>query len=355
MAAIKKRNPVGTQKKKKSVKKSVSRKQTYSGIGLGRLLADTLLANSSDTVFICSFDRREGIANRGCFGYSSAEIVKGGIDFLLKITAPGSRKRLQQALEYLQSSGERVFNLNLEIMPKHTPHPRHLQATLSPLCNDMHRVIGVHGVFHDVTAFLETEQALKESETRFLEMVESAHDLVWTLDREGRWTYVNPATTSICGYTPENLVGQSFKDIVHPDHVQNDWFIFQQVLNGKQFMLHETVHRCADGSERVMSFNIKPRLDKEWNIIGAMGTARDITEQKQHQHQLEYFAEHDALTGLYNRHRFQIELERAVGRIGRGAPYYGLIYIDLDNFKYISMIRSATWRATSCWSKWPRC
>lgn len=336
MAAIKKRKPIGAREKKKSVKKSASRKQTDIGVGLGRLLADTLLANSSDSVFICSFDGREGIANRGCFGHSSEEIVKGGIDFLLNITLPGSRKRLEHALEYLQSSGERVFNLNLEILPKHIPHPRRVLATLSPLFDHKRRVIGVHGVFHDVTAFLETEQALKDSEARFLEIVESAHDLVWTMDQEGRWTYVNPAVTSIYGYTPENLIGQPFKDIVHSDHVQNDWFIFQQALNGKQFLLHETVHVCADGSERVMSFNIKPRMDKQWNIIGAMGTARDVTEQKKHQRQLEYFAEHDALTGLYNRHRFQIELDRAVGRIGRGAPFHGLIYIDLDNFKYIN-------------------
>jgi len=334
--ATMKRNPRSTRRKQKPTKKSVSRARTERGSGLSRLLADTLLANSSDTVFICSFDRREGIANCGFFGHSSAEIVKGGVDFILNITTPGTRKRLEQALDYLRSSGERVFNLSIEILPKHIHHPRHVQATLSPLFDQKRRVIGVHGVFRDVTAFLETEQALKESEARFLEIVESAHDLAWAMDQEGRWTYVNPAAAAIYGYKPEKLIGQSFKDIVHPDHVQNDWFIFQQVLNGKQFMLHETVHRCADGSERVMSFNIKPRMDKERNIIGAMGTARDITEQKQHQRQLEYFAEHDALTGLYNRHRFQNELERAVGRIGRGAPFHGLIYIDLDNFKYIN-------------------
>jgi diguanylate cyclase (GGDEF)-like protein/PAS domain S-box-containing protein len=336
VAAIKKRKFSGAREKKNSVKKLVSRRQMKPGSGLGRLLADTLLANSSDTVFICSFDQRVGIANRGCFGHSSDEIVKGGLDFILRITAPESRKRLEQALEYLRSSGERVFNLNLEVLPKHTPHTRRVQTTLSPMCDYNKRVIGVHGVFHDITAFLETEEALKESEARFLEMVESAHDLVWTMDQDGCWTYVNPAATSIYGHPPEDLIGQPFKNLAHPDYAQNDWFIFQQVLNGKQFMLHETVHRRADGSERVLSFNIKPRMDKQWNIIGAMGTARDVTEQKKNQRQLEYFAEHDALTGLYNRHRFQNELERAVARIGRSAPFHGLIYVDLDNFKYIN-------------------
>lgn len=324
---------------KKKRAKPRPRTRPHCSRSLKQVLAATLLQNTSDTTFAFYFNDRAGAANRGCCGYTEDEIAGGGLDFLLNITSPDSRKRLKQALEYLQVSGERIVNLPLEITPKHITHlRRHVLVNLSPLFNGRQRVVGLHGIFRDNTEFHATEQALKESETRFLDVVESAHDLVWAVDLEGRWTYVNGAAKFIYSCEPNELIGKPFWEFVHPDYVENDRLVFEHLLRGKDVVQHETIHRRVDGSERVMSFNAKPRMDKDWNIIGAMGTARDITEQKQYQRQLEHFANHDALTGIYNRHRFQGELERAVARIGRGPRHSGLLYIDLDNFKYINDI-----------------
>lgn len=311
----------------------------HGSTSLKQMLAATLLENTSDTTFAFYFDDRAGAANRGCCGYSDAEIAGGGLDFLVNITAPESRKRLKQALEYLQASGERVMNLTLEIMPKHASHlRRHVLVNLSPLLDGRQRVVGLHGIFRDNTEFHATEEALKESESRFLDVVESAHDLVWAVDLEGRWTYVNGAAKFIYGCEPDELIGKPFSDFVRPDQIEKDLLVFQELLRGKDVVQHETIHRRVDGTERILSFNAKPRMDKDWNIIGSMGTARDITDQKQYQRQLEHFANYDALTGVYNRHRFQTELDRAVARIGRGPRHNGLLYIDLDNFKYINDI-----------------
>ncbi|MGA9032984.1 MAG: EAL domain-containing protein [Sulfuricaulis sp.] len=328
-----------TAPKKKKRAKPIPRVSVQRAASLKRVLAATILENTSDTAFAFYFNHREGVANRGCCGYTGAEIARGGLDFLVSITTPDMRKRLQQAVEYLQASGERVINLPLEIIPKHASHlRRHVLAMLSPLFDGRQRVVGLQGVYRDDTEFQATERALKDSESRFMDVVESAHDLVWAQDLEGHWTYLNSAAKSIYGSQPDELIGKPFGDFVHPDCLENDLLVFEQLLRGKEVMHHETVHLRADGTQRIMSFNAKPRMDRNWNIIGTMGTARDITEQKEHQRQLEHFANYDALTGIYNRHHFQEELERAVAHIGRGPLHSGLLYIDLDNFKYINDI-----------------
>ncbi len=62
----------------------------------------------------------------------------------------------------------------------------------------------------------------------------------------------------------------------------------------------------------------------------------DITEQKKNEERIVYLADHDSLTGLFNRHRFQVELERAVEYAHRYGHSGALMFIDLDQFKYIN-------------------
>lgn len=62
----------------------------------------------------------------------------------------------------------------------------------------------------------------------------------------------------------------------------------------------------------------------------------DVTEQKLNEKRIAYLAEHDALTGLYNRSRFQEELERALQYVDRSEQQGALMFIDLDQFKYIN-------------------
>jgi len=78
----------------------------------------------------------------------------------------------------------------------------------------------------------------------------------------------------------EQMLGRKMSEVAHPDHMEKDGQAFRRVLEGKEVTQYETIHLHQDGSARHLSFNIKPRIDSGWNIIGAMGTARDITEQK---------------------------------------------------------------------------
>ncbi len=316
----------------------VSRRTREAAVGLqdSESKIKSLIGNSPDLVWAYYFDRRPGFISRDGCGYSTTEWRTGGPEFFISLCAPDAQPRLRKAFEYMKSTGEGVTNLKLKLVEKDERHVRSFLVNMTPIVDDAARVIGVQGVNHDITELETAQKALQESEARFWDIVETAHDLAWSMDRDGRWTYLNQATRHIYGYEAEQMLGRNMSEVTHPDHKEKDEQVFRQALEGKEITEHETTHLHQDGSARHLSFNIKPRMDSGWNIVGAMGTARDITEQKLYQRRLEHLAEHDALTGLYNRHYFQRELDKTMANARHNQKSFGLLYIDVDNFKYVN-------------------
>ena len=85
-----------------------------------------------------------------------------------------------------------------------------------------------------------------------------------------------------------------------------------------------------------MHFIARARMDQEGKVVVVNGFARDITEQKVREQKLAYQASHDALTGLLNRNYLRQELERMVARAARGNENGILMFVDLDQLKYIN-------------------
>jgi diguanylate cyclase (GGDEF)-like protein/PAS domain S-box-containing protein len=188
----------------------------------------------------------------------------------------------------------------------------------------------------DITRRKATEDQLREAESRYRDLVETAHDLVWTMDTQGRLTYVNRACQAIYGFEPAEMLTRQLQEFRSPDHPPLDQQAIEELLAGKERVKFETVHLDAESKPHFLSFSAKTHTDATGKLVQISGTARDITEQKAFQHQLSYHAEHDSLTGLFNRNYFQQELERTVARVARSGSDCALFYIDLDQFKYIN-------------------
>jgi diguanylate cyclase (GGDEF)-like protein/PAS domain S-box-containing protein/excisionase family DNA binding protein len=175
-------------------------------------------------------------------------------------------------------------------------------------------------------------QLLLESESRYRDLVETSHDLIWTTDAEGRFTYLNGASHDIFAVAPKDLIGQCFFDFeAGASHISNRRFLALLKRHGevKNYVTHVVTARRDD---RWIGINARIVLDDSGKVLGIRGTARDITDQHLATQRIEHLALHDVLTDLPNRHCLQRTIEHALQSGGVGA----LLFLDVDHFKYVN-------------------
>ncbi len=152
-----------------------------------------------------------------------------------------------------------------------------VQVAVAPVRGDLDGTAIV--VYEDLRGIKRAQQALEDAERHYRELVESASDLVWQMDLEGCWTFVNEASERIYGISANALLGRRFTELVSADRVEEDLEAFRGVFEGRELTDYETVHSTTDGEPRTLSFNARPNRNADGHVIGAHGTARDVTER----------------------------------------------------------------------------
>jgi PAS domain S-box-containing protein len=110
--------------------------------------------------------------------------------------------------------------------------------------------------------------------------VETAQELVWKCDTQGRFTYLNPAWEKTHGYKIEEMLGRCFGEFQRPEVFERDREEFARELAGESVTEYETTHIARDGRELTLLFNVVPEVNPRGEVIGTQGTATDITERK---------------------------------------------------------------------------
>ena len=111
-------------------------------------------------------------------------------------------------------------------------------------------------------------------------LVETSHDLIWSVDALGRWTFLNAAVRRIYGYELAEMLGRPFTDFQTPEQAKKDLETFARIKVGTPHFNYETVHLRKDGSPVWLNFNAVVLHDKQGAVLGTTGTAQDITERK---------------------------------------------------------------------------
>ncbi len=133
----------------------------------------------------------------------------------------------------------------------------------------------------DITNRRGAEEALRQSEARYKELFENSSDIIYTHDLQGRYTSVNEAARRFLGYSSEEFLALTFRDLVDPDHIAVAEENFRiKVENGvDKTDPYEVKLRTKDGTS--IWFEITSRLIRDQDKpVGVHGTARDITDRK---------------------------------------------------------------------------
>jgi PAS domain S-box-containing protein len=132
----------------------------------------------------------------------------------------------------------------------------------------------------------QAETALRASEERFRALVENSSDALFLIDGEGRVTYVAASSQRHLGWKPDEMLGQSVFDFLHPDDREVAGIRMSEALQRPgEIVSAELRFRHADGAWRIMEAVGVNRLNDP--PVGAIIlNARDITERRKLEEQL---------------------------------------------------------------------
>ncbi|WP_296269775.1 bifunctional diguanylate cyclase/phosphodiesterase [Pseudomonas sp. UBA6323] len=240
------------------------------------------------------------------------------------------RQHFQQMVEECRSHYQVTYRVQRE-----NGGLRFLESTAKLQLDDDGQPLRMVGTLVDISERVLREQRLQASEEKFAKAFHSSPDAITITEREsGRYIEVNEGFTRITGYLPEEVVGRtSFEMDVWAYPEERQRLLEQLSRNAK--VLHMEMHgRHRDGDVRLVDVSVQPiELD---GVPCLLLTARDISELKQAQAQVQHLAYHDALTNLPNRALLMDRLTQQIALLKRHNLRGALLFLDLDHFKHIN-------------------
>jgi PAS domain S-box-containing protein len=181
---------------------------------------------------------------------------------------------------------------------------------------------------HALAERTEVEQALREAEEAGLDLLENLREVVYTADRDGILTYVSPAVESLLGYTPSEVEGRHFSELIYAQDVERLGENLTRVLSG-HYTVNEYRVLTKSGEVRWMRTSSQPVYARPLGArgsqtIGVQGVLTDVTESKQAEEEIQKQNEFltsvlESLTHPFyvlNAHDYTVEIANSAAHFG---------------------------------------
>ncbi|MFC1999776.1 PAS domain S-box protein, partial [Chloroflexota bacterium] len=150
-------------------------------------------------------------------------------------------------------------------------------SILQPIRDPSGDIYAVQVVSHDVTERKMAEDALKESESKLISVLQSSPDIIYTIDRDLRISYINRV---LPGYDPEQIMGSDVTNWVPPEEKATITEHLQRVFKNTETINFDLLGYGAEGSIAWYAVLVAP-IERDGQTVVALLIARDITERKE--------------------------------------------------------------------------
>lgn len=202
--------------------------------------------------------------------------------------------------------------------------------------NAMLEQIDTHALQRD-----EALAALYEAKERALVTLRSIADAVIVTDVRGTIEYLNPAAERLTGWSDESARGMPVERIYEVRVAETQEPVVPAIVRclsearalttpGEAWLV------CSDGRSLAVEDTAAPLHDRHGNVVGGVLVFRDVTRSRHLAHEIRHQAQHDDLTGLFNRRALEARLERTLQRTHQEGGHHVLLFMDLDRFKIVN-------------------
>ena len=296
-----------------------------------------------------SVDRVTGYTSSECVSmvnFPTNLAVEEDADRVLHLFKAALQGRVGESFEFqLRRKDGRVIWLAVFWQPIYGANREHkgIRTSMLDITERKNSEMALHTALADLKRSDEGRQQylinMEEERARLIALLGAMNMGILFVNAANRVSYYNSTFLRIWMISPEvELVGHSAEEVLaysanvlsRPDHFS------------KHILSVLETHEVSDsfeiqmGDGRILTQLSYPVRDNDGRFFGRLWIYEDVTRERQTAERLIYLAERDALTGLFNRRRFQEELSRLLTESDRHGRQGALIFFDLDEFKYIN-------------------
>ena len=305
----------------------------------GDRLEDALAALSqSETKFRCLADliaeqvwtaspdgKLDYVNQRVCtyFGKEAEEVLGDG---WLSLLHPDDVERTIKVWTSTLESGD-PYEIEFRLRRDDGEHRAHIGKAI-PLRDESGAIVRWFGTNSDV--------ADERTVRRLASIVESSDDAIFGVSLDGIVTEWNRGAEALLGHEASDVLGQQLADHFLTSRRAEIGAAIARAAAGGRVDAMDTIGLGALGRQIDLSVSASPIRDVDGVIAGVSVIARDITDRKRMEKEMERQALHDRLTDLPNRALLMDRLREALARSRRDAADVAVLFVDLDHFKLIN-------------------
>lgn len=204
-------------------------------------------------------------------------------DFFSKHIHPGDVEMVEHAVQQAMKTGNGEYNIDYRVLRYPDKAVRWIRSQGKVFFDTRQQAERFIGTVIDIT---DTKIA-EEAAARMAAIVQSSDDAIISKTLEGVITSWNDSAKRIFGYNAEEMIGQHISKLLPPDRLNEETDIISRIKKGERVDHFETVRVRKDGSLIDISVTISPIKDSNGKILGASKIARDITDRKRVEQELQ--------------------------------------------------------------------
>lgn len=242
-----------------------------------RAILSAIVESSTESIIGMDLDGKVLSWNKGSeqtYGYLAEEVLgKSG-----SVIFPNDSDEFNQILEII-ASGEKIDHYETNRITKEGKIID-VSLTVSPIKDKSGKIIGLSAIARDITREKAAEEALTRSEAQLSMITANMADIIFQADKDGTYLYVSPSVKSVLGFEPQDLVGKSMFEGVHPDDRKRVTSCMKDAFGKCLTQFVQYRYMKADGSYVWLGTKGTPIFDDGVAISGFVCNSRDITNQK---------------------------------------------------------------------------